>query len=374
MHISIRGKKKRIYLSFRYRKQLHRLPTQYICECKNQTGKCKYCKLALALSYEIERKIKEDTLDLSVYFPTSKIKNYRKKLEDMPFSDYFNQWLAYKEKTVTLRTYQNYKSVSQHLLNHFKDTKISEIKTYDIKQFFLNCSLKGNYQSLLKSIITDIFNTAVSDEILTKSPVQKIKTKKIEKKELEILSIADIKRILTYMEEHHANAVVFFAIAFYTGLRHGEILALQWQDVDLVKHKIHVYKAVSLGKLKDTKTGSDRLIDIIPSLDRYLQRGNDSDYVVSVRMLKSIGRFQTAWEQTLAALNMPYVRPYATRHSFACMMLEAGEHPKWIATMLGHTDLTMLFKVYGNHMRQPDTRAGIIFENFCQNDTKKNNE
>ena len=59
---------------------------------------------------------------------------------------------------------------------------------------------------------------------------------------------------------------------------------------------------------------------------------------------------------------MRYREPYQMRHSFACMMLDTGENPRWIADMLGHTDLSMITKRYGNWMAPIEGRAGKRFE------------
>ncbi len=51
-------------------------------------------------------------------------------------------------------------------------------------------------------------------------------------------------------------------------------------------------------------------------------------------------------------------RPYQTRHTYASMMLSAGEHPMWVAKQMGHTDWTMTSRVYGRWMPTNDDDAG----------------
>lgn len=53
-----------------------------------------------------------------------------------------------------------------------------------------------------------------------------------------------------------------------------------------------------------------------------------------------------------------YRRPYQTRHTYASMMLSAGEHPMWVAKQMGHTDWLMIGRVYGRWMPSSDTNAG----------------
>lgn len=53
-----------------------------------------------------------------------------------------------------------------------------------------------------------------------------------------------------------------------------------------------------------------------------------------------------------------YRKPYQTRHTYASMMLSAGEHPMWVAKQMGHKDWTMIARVYGRWMPDADIAAG----------------
>jgi len=53
-----------------------------------------------------------------------------------------------------------------------------------------------------------------------------------------------------------------------------------------------------------------------------------------------------------------YRYPYQTRHTYASMMLSAGEHPMWVAKQMGHRDWTMIARRYGRWMPDADASAG----------------
>lgn len=80
--------------------------------------------------------------------------------------------------------------------------------------------------------------------------------------------------------------------------------------------------------------------------------------------LETIGENAGHIKQGLARLpamkkaGVRYRRPYQTRHTYASMMLSAGEHPMWVAKQMGHTDWTMIVRVYGRWMPSADTDAG----------------
>lgn len=78
---------------------------------------------------------------------------------------------------------------------------------------------------------------------------------------------------------------------------------------------------------------------------------------------------------------MRYRRPYQTRHTYASMMLSAGEHPMWVAQQMGHSDWTMIARIYGRWMPSADYNAGekaevmwrpIDMQDFTETLTKKN--
>jgi len=64
------------------------------------------------------------------------------------------------------------------------------------------------------------------------------------------------------------------------------------------------------------------------------------------------------WQSALKRAGVRYRNPYQTRHTYASMMLSAGEHPMWVAKQMGHADWTMIARVYGRWMPSADAEAG----------------
>ncbi|PJC98607.1 hypothetical protein GQ37_009600 [Janthinobacterium sp. BJB1] len=67
---------------------------------------------------------------------------------------------------------------------------------------------------------------------------------------------------------------------------------------------------------------------------------------------------KTLWTGILQSAGVRYRNPYQTRHTYASMMLSAGEHPMWVAKQMGHADWTMIARVYGRWMPDADQTAG----------------
>jgi integrase len=69
-------------------------------------------------------------------------------------------------------------------------------------------------------------------------------------------------------------------------------------------------------------------------------------------------QIRKVWQTALKRAGVRYRRPYQTRHTYASMMLSAGEHPMWVAKQMGHADWTMIARVYGRWMPSADAEAG----------------
>jgi len=67
---------------------------------------------------------------------------------------------------------------------------------------------------------------------------------------------------------------------------------------------------------------------------------------------------KTLWAHAVKKACVRYRRPYQTRHTYTSVMLSAGEHPTWVAGQMGHSDWTMIARVYGRWMPSNDTHAG----------------
>ena len=65
-----------------------------------------------------------------------------------------------------------------------------------------------------------------------------------------------------------------------------------------------------------------------------------------------------AFRRDCKAAGVRYRYPYQLRHTFATWALSSGENPSWIAKQMGHTDVMMLFRVYGKWMPSLDPKAG----------------
>jgi integrase len=378
--IRARGKQKRLYVQFRYSYRQMQEPTQYICERNGEKDcKCRGCKSAQAFALEIDRKIDEKSFNLIDYFPKSKSLRHFGLInvdENIPFNQYARQWLDLKKSVISFSTHKNYKSNVNVLVLEL-DCLMKNIRPAHIRNIVKSLSDRNIAPKTIKNIIHmlhNIFAQACEDKIITENPCDNTRLPKIVRTPPDPFSRDEVNKILEALEKSRPELQAFFAIGFYTGMRTGEILALTWGDIDFNNHKIRVSKTCTNGQLKQgTKTGKIFDVDIIEILDSYLHKHKQHTFLKGDALflthrnesVRSYNTITACWYPVLKKLGIREREPYQMRHTFACQMLSAGEDPNWIKNMLGHSNLEMLFKVYGNWYKPPEnTRAGSKFQSF----------
>lgn len=168
----------------------------------------------------------------------------------------------------------------------------------------------------------------------------------------------------------HMSGAFKFMVAFWflTGLRTGELIALRWSDIDWVARKIFVRRSLSRGILKLPKFDKRRWVDLpdaaLKILIEHKKLSSETKGWVFLNPAtgqqyanesKICARFRAATQRA----GVRYRRPYNCRHTYASVMLSAGEPPLYVAAQMGHNDWGMLIKTYGRWIPQVDTRAGV---------------
>jgi len=249
--------------------------------------------------------------------------------------------------------------------------KIDNIKPADVK--LLQSGLVGvvsprrikNIRAVLNGILSD----ALDNDLITKNPVSATKTIPLNDSEIHPMDINEISLILENSDGQYRN---FFALAFMTGMRSGEMIALKWRDIDFFKSEINVSKTKRMGIEKCTKTkSSNRTIDILDSLKPYLQTqyeltGHKNSYVFlnqdgegyhDIRRIRD-----SAWRKTIEKCGLEYRTIYQTRHSFATMMLSNGEDILWVSHTLGHKNSAITLEVYARYIKSKEKKRGSFLE------------
>ena len=137
-------------------------------------------------------------------------------------------------------------------------------------------------------------------------------------------------------------------------MRFGEMAALKWSNVDLDRDLIKILETRVYGKEGRTKTAkSKRDIDMLPpvrdALESLKKKKGKGKYVFRDQkgaLLTTDHIREVIWKPTLEKIKLEYRPPIQTRHTFATLMIDAGEDIGWVQRMMGHGSLQMIMTKY----------------------------
>lgn len=296
------------------------------------------------------------------------------------FTAFSESWLstAIVEKS-TLRGYREaLRSVWQPA---FGNRDIATIKKSEIKAIVAErikiCTAKTVNNNLIP--LRQVYQAALDDEILEKSPLANIKNLKHQGPLPDPFVPEEMELILAGLAQRHDERVwCWFAFAFFTGVRPSEQVAVRWSDVDWRSRTIRIQRALVRSEIKGTKTNSIRDVDLSDRAMGVLQRmkahsfmrGADSPIfinpITNEPWADEKRQREVFFMPTLRAIGIRARPPYQTRHTFATIGLMGGVNPAYIARQLGHTSTAMLFKHYAKWIDGADkgresAKMGVLF-------------
>jgi integrase len=286
-----------------------------------------------------------------------------------PFSAYAQEWLEKKKVTVSHSTYRDYRSTMEvYAIPHFRDTPLCQVTRRDVEDFQEKLgTLTGKRKNNIMVPVKALFNDAKRRADIKENPAELIRRFKEERPLIDPLSFPEMKLFLSHLDSHY---VPYFTTAFLTGMRPNEMLALKWQHVDFEMRCITVREGRVQGIEGPPKTlSSYRDVDLLGPLYSVIAglretSPPDARYVFATQKGKPMNvdnLRHRVWYPTLEIAGLRKRTMYQTRHTFASLMLSHGEDPMWVARMLGHTSLQMIFRHYGKFVRNRSRKDGARF-------------
>ncbi|ADO03404.1 bacteriophage-related integrase [Helicobacter pylori Cuz20] len=212
-----------------------------------------------------------------------------------------------------------------------------------------------NFNANLKSFLA----FCERERFLPQNPYYTITLKNaLTAKAIEPFNLEEVKTLIENAPTLRLKA--FLVVAFFTGARTGEQLALQWKDIDFKEKTITINKSLNeLGEITSPKNNpSIREVDLLEPVEKILKELKESEpdtkKFVFINMPKRSSIFQRHFKKLLKALNLKDRKLYTTRHTFASLMLSQGEEPMWVSRMLGHKDLNTTYSTYSHYIPKQD--------------------
>ncbi|UCG13595.1 MAG: site-specific integrase [Deltaproteobacteria bacterium] len=277
-------------------------------------------------------------------------------------SNYGNEWLSSPLQEWGNATRKTYEAIFRlHIKLGLGSKPLDEVKRRDVKALIARLKDKGLSSSRMKVIIaalSGMFENAVEDELIEYNPCKNTRKHcgNSSVVDIEPLTANEVDNMLEKASELPQVEYAFFLTAARTGLRVGELLALEWTDFDFEErtteiNKNYNYRAKQIGPPKNKKT---RSVDLTPATVEALRSLRKSAKVLGIKLVftDETGKrldYQMLYKKLQAIAPKP-IRMHDLRHTYATLRIAKGDNILDVSKQLGHHSVAFTLDRYGHWM------------------------
>lgn len=352
--------------------------------------------------------------------------------------EFADRWLEeYAAQKLQPGTVEHYKAeLDAKILPALGHLKLSELRPHNLNAFFVAMTKDGSRKdgkpggyskgsiAKTRNVFSSVLRTATEWEIIDRNPLDKVRPQAEEAAEkLKFFTPEQAATFLDYIEKPYTIQTkghkriddtgkeytvggyestreipeqmrVLFILAIYAGLRKGELLALEWSDIDFQADTISVTKSVSVvaGQqiTKAPKTKTSRRIVSIPHFltlrlkalknDRIKYRWDLGDYWQGAEWVfiqdkgkqMSYSAPYSAFQDTIARYNagkpvaaqLPAIPFHGLRHTSATLLIAGKQDVRTVSSRLGHAQASTTMNIYAHALQETDRKAAAALENM----------
>ena len=279
---------------------------------------------------------------------------------DMKFEDFWKMYCADMETRLREHTMRTKKYIVElKILPYFGNKRVNDITAADIRQWQNELIKMGYSPTYLKTInnqLSAIFNYAVRYYDLKSNPCAKAGSMgKSKAEEMDFWTGEEFRKFIDSVMNKRLSYMAFMTL-YWTGMRLGELLALNPKDIDLEKRTISITKSYQrLGKkdvITPPKTPKSKRVITIPEF----LAADIKDYMDSLYDLQEDDRLfpitkyylEHEMQRGIKESGVKRIRVHDLRHSHASMLIELGFSPLEIANRLGHEKVETTLNTYAH--------------------------
>lgn len=327
----------------------------------------------------------------------------------LTFKDFVERWLRdYAETNLAPKTLFRYRQLlDSRIFPAMGHLKIEQIRPVHLLEFYKNLQEDGirldgkpgklSERTILHHhrLLSTIFNDAVEWQVIPSNPAARVKPPKVKKKQVPCYDEQQTAALLEALEKAPLKYRAMVALDLATGVRRGELMGLEWKDVDFEKGTITVRRAAQYlpGKgtfEKDPKNETSKRTIAVPGsvmalLKEYRKVWLENRLKVG-DLWQGSDRLFTTWDgkpmhpdtitkwfpQFLAKNGLPHINFHALRHTSISLLILEGVHPKAISARAGHSNISTTMDIYGHLLKSADREAAEKLEGLFNGKAKAN--
>ena len=296
------------------------------------------------------------------------------------------EWLeTYEKEHIKSRTYSRYQGIiTAHINPTLGEQHIETLSRRDIQEFLSNQKAEGNIRTgggklsatsanLMLTVLNLAFEYACDMDMVEQNPCARIRRSREEAKKVEAFTKDEQRKIESAIIESEDPRLFGILLCLYTGIRIGELLALEWPDVDIQQGFISVNKTVYRDKdesgewqliVDKPKTASSNRVIPLPSYITQMmivrKDAAKSNYVIENKKGErmSIRSYQYMFERLTEKVGARKLNFHALRHTFATRAIECGMDIKTLSEIMGHKNASITLNRYAHSMM--DTKIEMM--------------
>lgn len=306
--------------------------------------------------------------------------------------EFMERWIIeYAKPNLSPRTTEGYESIYRaHVAAELGKVPLKSLKPEHLQKYYtgrLDAGLSTTTVRHHAMLLHRVLEHALRWQLLARNPADAVTPPAVRHTEMHTLDEAQADKALT--EAMNTPYYALFSLALYTGMRRSELLALRWQDIDLIMAEISVSRAMHrllTGEFvfRGTKTAkSSRTVALSPDACLVMRHHLDNEMALCGRLGVSFANdrlvfckwdgtplipytVSQAWRRLTRGLGIQDVRFHDLRHTHATLMLKQGIHPKIVQERLGHSSIAITLDTYSHVSPGMQRKAAEAFDQILK--------
>ena len=243
------------------------------------------------------------------------------------------------------------------------------------------------------SFISSVLDYAIRFEMIQMNPCKRVVLPAAQRKERDCYTLKEAQAFLDSLETAPTKYRTFFVLAIYGGFRRGELMGLEWRDIDFDNQMIHIQRTSQYLKEKgtytdDTKTEkSHRVLKLPDPVFEVLRKHRVSqmeEQLLNGNRWQDCGRLFTRDDGTPMHPNTPYqwlrkfckqtnqrfLGVHSFRHLNASLLISSGTDAKTVSAALGHAQVTTTLNIYAHSFAEAQAKAGEAVADLLEKQRK----
>jgi len=279
-----------------------------------------------------------------------------KRFKEHTLASWLDEWLpTYKANKVEGSTYKDYQYLASHAKqNRIGGMKLTAVKPIHITEFFTDIiDYSQSFRKRSKFLLNAAFECALDNDFCDRNPVRRAEIASKTQGEKEPYTESEASIIAAFAKTDELFGVAMY-IMLNTGVRAGEMRAMQVRNIDLVNGIVHINQAVKrTGELGLPKNNKTRFIPLEDEAVAFLQSQleNKSGYIIGGDDYVTHSGFRGRYEWFFDRLNRNLTEsgenplevrsPHILRHTFSTLRQKHGMPLAMVSALLGHATVAM---------------------------------